>query len=373
MADNLIPVVISGIGVVSPLGCSAGELARRFGAGERAVSSTIEGEEFVQIADLPLELIPAEKKARLGRLDRLCRMVLSASCLAMDSAGLAVPVGDGERVGISIGTGLGCLLSDEEYYRRIVERGPAAASPQLFSYTVSSAAAGEASIVLGIKGPNVTAHMGLAAGLGAVGYGFDLVQMGKADVVLAGGADVVGAPLVRALREMKLAKSAAEARPLLDRSPGIWPSEGAAFFVLEREDLARARGARVWGRVNGYAAGFEPELEKAASPHRALGQVVRRALPTTNDVDVGVVVSSAHGTPLDAAEHASISAALGTEVAILHPKQALGETFAASGPLGLALALATDAGRRAGVLVNSLCYSGNVVALSATRAQAPRR
>ena len=84
-------------------------------------------------------------------------------------------------------------------------------------------------------------------------------------------------------------------------------------------------------------------------------------------------MSSAHGPPLDEAEHASINAALGTEVAILHPKQALGETFAASGPLGLALALATQAGSRGGVLVSSVCYSGNAVALSATRAQALRR
>jgi 3-oxoacyl-[acyl-carrier-protein] synthase II len=369
---KLVPVAITGIGVVSPLGCSPSELARRFAAGERAASSAVDGEEFVQVLDLPIDLVPSEKKARLGRLDRLCRMVLSASCLAMESAGLGVPLDDGERAGISIGTGLGCLLTDEEYYRRIVERGPAAASPQLFSYTVSSAAAGEASIVLGIRGPNVTAHMGLAAGLGAVGYGFDLVRMGKADVVLAGGADVVGPALVRALREMRLVKSAAEARPLVDRVPGVWPSEGAALFVLEREDRARARGARVWGRVNGYGAGFEPRLDEAADPQRAFGQVVRRALQASDD-DIGIAVSSAHGTPLDEAEQASIDAALGTEVAILRPKQALGETFAASGPLGLALALAAEGGRRGGVLVSSVCYSGNVVVLSATRAQPPRR
>jgi 3-oxoacyl-[acyl-carrier-protein] synthase II len=374
MARTTTPVVISGIGVVSPLGCSVEELARRFAAGKRAVQVNVDGEDMARVEDVPLDLVPAERRSRLGRLDRLCRIVLSASALATESAGLSTPFGDGERAGISIGTGLGCLLTDEEYYRRIVVRGPAAASPQLFSYTVSSAAAGEASIVLGIKGPNVTAHMGFAAGLGAVGYGFDLVQMGKADVVLAGGADVIGAPLVRALRAMKLIKTPREARPLRDRFAGVWPSEGAAVFVLEREDRAARRGARAWGSVNGYAAGFEPGLTRAASAGDALVQTLRRALMAggVGPADVGLVVSSAHGTPIDEAENDAITAALGTDVEIVHPKQALGETFGASGPLGLALALGMEGESRC-VLVSNVCYSGNAVALVATRGYAPRR
>src|SRR5439155_3593013 len=131
---------------------------------------------------------------------------------------------------LSFGTGFGCLLTDAAYYQKVVEHGLAAASPRLFAYTVSSAAAGEVSIALGVKGPNVTTHMGFAAGLGAVGYGFDLIQMGKADVVLAGGADVIGPALVTALQDMDLLKPRSAARPFRDAVPGVYPSEAAVVL-----------------------------------------------------------------------------------------------------------------------------------------------
>lgn len=364
---NAIPVVITGVGVVSPLGCSAEELARRFAAGERATGTAVDGEEVVQVDDPPFDSLPADRRSRLGRLDRLCRIVLSASCSATVSARLPIPVDGGERAGISIGTGLGCLLTDEEYFRRVVERGPAAASPQLFSYTVSSAAAGEASIVLGIKGPNATSHMGIAAGLGAIGYAFDLIQIGKADLVLAGGADAVGPALIRALREMRLLKTAEQARPLVDCSAGVWPAEGAGIFVLEREDRALARGARVWGRVRGYAAGFEPRLGGEHAEPSAVQQTLERAL-SASAVDataVDRIVGSAHGTPFDEEERSALAALFPAVVgAALHPKSQLGESLAASAPLGMALALAPGApGAGKTILVSSLCYSGNFVAL----------
>ena len=107
------------------------------------------------------------------------------------------------------------------------------------------------SIAFGIHGPNVTAHFGLAAGLGAVGYGFDLIQAGKADAVLAGAADATGPALVDGLRDMGLLKTRARSRPFVDTTPGVWPSEAAVVVVLERLDLARRRGARVWGCIEG--------------------------------------------------------------------------------------------------------------------------
>jgi hypothetical protein len=134
--------------------------------------------------DIPVDVIPADKRPRIGRLDRLCRLFLSASYLAARDLPGAFDGEAGERVGLSFGTGLGCLLTNAEYYEKVIEHGPAAASPRLFAYTVSSAAAGEVSIALGIKGPNVTQHMGFAAGLGALGYGCDLIAMGKADEIV---------------------------------------------------------------------------------------------------------------------------------------------------------------------------------------------
>ena len=266
--DRSTDVVITGIGVVSPFGHSVDELARGFCGAQHAAPLQERDAEWV--SEIPMSAVPEDKRARIGRLDRLCRFFLAASYLAADAAGLVILPDEAERVGLSFGTGLGCLLTDEEYNRRVVEQGPSAASPRLFAYTVSSAAAGEVSIALGIKGPNVTAHMGFAAGLGALGYGYDLIQMGKADVVLAGGADVIGPALLDALRAMGLLKRRDQSRPWLDAIPGVFPGEAAVVAVLERRDRAAERRAPCWGQIESYAAGFEPTLTRRNREHTGI-------------------------------------------------------------------------------------------------------
>jgi 3-oxoacyl-(acyl-carrier-protein) synthase len=343
------------------------ELARRFAAGERAASDA----DGSRIEAIPLAAVPADRRARIGRLDRISQLFLAASCLAVQDAALALPSNDAERVGLSFGTGLGCLLSNAEFYGRVVEQGAAAASPRLFASTVSSAAAGEVSIALGIHGPNATSHMGLAAGLGAIGYGADLIQMDKADVMLAGGADASGPALVRALRDMRLLKGPDAARPFHDTVPGVWPSEGAVVAVLERADRAVARRARVWGHVEGYAAGFEPTLTERAPQRDGITGTLRRALAAAGCAAgmIGTVVVSAHGTPLDAVERAACEDVLGRDgVRVIAPKRALGECFGASGPLGVVLALGlSEQTAGTATLVSAVCYSGSVCAMVVRR------
>ncbi len=357
-------VLVTGIGVLSPLGHAVEDLTRRVLAGTRAATASDGG---VYIESIPLEAIPADKQTRIGRLDRICRLTLAAAFRAVADARLQIAGNvDAARVGLSLGTGLGCLLSDAEFYEKIVEQGTIAASPRLFAYTVSSAAAGEVSIALGIHGPNTTVHMGLAAGVGALGYGLDLIRLGAADVVLAGGIDANGPALVRGLKDMRLLK----APPLRDRAPGVWPSEGAAIFVLEREAHARARGAHVWGHLDGYAAGFEPTLTAAEPAHVGVAATLRGALADAacGVADVDVVCASACGTRLDECERAALVEVLGdvADRRFVAPKEVLGECFGASGALALAVALGMFAQRNAETaLISSLCYSGNVGALVA--------
>src|SRR5262249_56306619 len=119
-----------------------GERTGRLLGGERAAESPDGG---VLIEPLPLDAIPADVRTRLGRADRVCRLFLAAGFAAVDDAALQLADTDAERIGLSFGTGLGCLLSNAEFYAKVVEQGPAAASPRVFAYTVSSAAAGEIS------------------------------------------------------------------------------------------------------------------------------------------------------------------------------------------------------------------------------------
>ena len=394
----MIPVAITGFGIVSPFGCSVEEMTERFLTGTGVDSPAGVDEAGVVVPDIPVHLLSDETRSRIGRVDRLSRMFLSASHLAVRSAELVVADAGAERVGLSFGTGLGCLLTDEEYNRKIVEQGPAMASPRLFAHTVSSAAAGEVSIALGIKGPNVTAHMGFAAGLGALGYGFDLIQMEKADVVLAGGADAIGPALMQGLRDMRLLKTADRARPFVDDTAGIWPAEAAVVAVLERADRAKRRGATCWGTVRGYAAGFEPTLASRAGHRGGVVATLRRALQLSElaPPDVGLIVASAHGTPADRVEREALEEVFaGSRPIVLAPKAHMGDSLGASGPLAVALACgcgerlrgpaslamsgvpatALSGGRTDGaavesslrggdiVMVNALCYSGNVVSL----------
>jgi 3-oxoacyl-[acyl-carrier-protein] synthase II len=388
-------VAITGIGVVTPLGSSLAAITGRFARGGRP-SAGRDGA-GARVAAIPLDGVPEDRRSRVGRLDRFCQLLFAASYLAVDAAGLVIDPDDSARIVLSFGTGLGCLLTNAEYDARMVDAGPGSASPRLFAYTVSSAAAGEVSIALGITGPNVTAHMGLAAGLGAVGYGVDLIQLGKADVVLAAGADATGPALEDALRDMNLLKGLEAATPFRDATPGLHPAEAAVVVVLEAREHAARRGAHVLCEVEGYAAGFEPTLTR---PDRCAGGItatLRRTLarcgrpPDT----VAAVLASAHGTPLDELERSAIAEACGSGPLLLAPKAVFGETFGASGALALALgagmfdalpsfadgvALGVDGSDRTGaearrcllaadaVLVCSLCYTGNVVALVLSRA-----
>ncbi|MDX2166193.1 MAG: beta-ketoacyl synthase N-terminal-like domain-containing protein [Deltaproteobacteria bacterium] len=351
-------VVVTGIGVVSPLGYSAAELARRVAAGECAVG----GADGVSLGEVPLDAVPAAARARLGRADRLCRLFLAAACQAVDDARLPLPLAAPERVGLSFGTGLGCLLSDAEFYAKVVAQGAAAASPRVFAYTVSSAAAGEVSIALGVHGPNVTSHVGLAAGAGAIGYAADLLRLGRADVMLAGGADANGADLARALRDMGLLKTASQARPFVDAAPGVWPSEGAAVLVRERAEHAARRGAAARAGGGRWAAGFEPTLTRRQREPRGLTETLRRAAGTAPAPDL--VLASAHGTPLDALERQALDATGCADARVVALKAQLGEAFGASGALAAALAVEQPE-RRA--LVSAICYSGSVVGLRLER------
>jgi 3-oxoacyl-[acyl-carrier-protein] synthase II len=387
-------VAITGLGVVSPLAASYEDLARRFAAGEHVTASTVLESRGALVERIPLDAIPEQRRAHVARLDRFCQLLLSASHLAVRSAGLTSSAYDPIRTGLVFGTGLGCLLTNEEYFRRVVEGGVRAASPRLFAYTVSSTAAGEASIALGIKGPNVTRHEGLAAGLGALGFGFDLLQTRKADAVLAGGGDALGPALVAALADMGLLKDRVRTRPFRDDTPGIYPAEAAVVAVLERAEDARRRGARALATVAGYASGFEPTLTRATPNTEGLTATIRRALASSGHApaEVGLVCTSAHGTRVDAVERHALNEVLGDRgaVALTASKTSFGESFGASGVLDVALAMglwdarprlssgtacgldgnalaADDAQQRLEqsrlALVHALCYSGNVVAL----------
>jgi hypothetical protein len=165
------------------------------------------------------------KAVRFGRLDRLSQLVLVAANEALQSA---PPLGAAERGGIVLGTAYGSHLTNELFWRDVLEGGTIAASPSLFTYTLPSAAIGELSIQLDLKGPSLALAVGLSAGLAALAEGARLVESGALDWVLAGAADTLSSTLLLAQED--------KTTPL---------AESAAFFTLGRD------GDRATPRIGG--------------------------------------------------------------------------------------------------------------------------
>ena len=308
----------------------------------------ITGAGAVTSRDVSLDALPEAVRARAARAERVTQLVLAAAGRALVAAGLDATDGEPRpRLGVVLGTAFGCFLTNAAYERRLLEGGPAAASPRLFAATVSNAAAGELAIAYLLGGPSVTLTAGAASGLVALGHAADLVRAGHADAVVAGGADALDDDLRRWLAAGGL-------------DCGRAPAEGASLVVLEHAE--RARGRAVLGTVEGVGAGFEPD-PAGEGAGAGLAAAVATALEEAGLLpsEVRVVVSAAPPA-LAGLERPALG---GLEPrTIVRPKDTLGETFGAAGTLGLLAALAA-APREGALLVLDVCASGHVAALVA--------
>jgi len=222
--------------------------------------------------------LPETVRSRGARAERVTRLVLGAGGAALDAAGLVATDGPARpRVGVVVGTAFGCFLTNDAYARRL-DMGAAAASPRLFAATVSNAAAGELGIAYRLGGPAVTLTAGTVAGTAALGHASDILRAGRADALVAGGADATGL----GLKVWSMSGGFA---------PGAPPTDAAAFVVLETAAGVQRRGGPVLGTILAYALGFGDREEVAA---RALadagvgaGDVVRSVATSSHLLAAG--------------------------------------------------------------------------------------
>jgi hypothetical protein len=180
---------------------------------------------------------------RLPRMDRLCALGLVAADGAVLDAKLSPETLEGDRTAVVFGTAFGCHATNEAYYRDLLKEGPKAASPRLFAYTLPSSPVGEICIHYRITGPASTHAGALTSGLEALIEGQRLVRLGSIDRVLVVTADVATPWLMK----------------ILDRTD---LEDSAAALVLERRDVALARGHGSSARLLGFGAAFSPKLAK---------------------------------------------------------------------------------------------------------------
>ena len=342
-------VVITGLGIVSPVGNTIDEAWRTIIAGQSGItritrfdtatfSSQVAGE--VRNFDIAAYLNPKEAR----RMDLFMHYGMAAGMQAIRDAGLDTPQADGERIGLNIGSGIGGLHMIESVYTEYLASGVRKVSPFFIPSTIINMISGHLSILYGFKGPNLAMVTACTTGTHAIGESARLIEYGDADVMVAGGAESAVTPLsVGGFGNMKALTGrnddpAGASRPWDVDRDGFVLAEGAGVIVLEEYEHAKARGAKIYAELAGY--GMSADANHMTAPcddgdgaMRCMNAALKNAALNPDQVDY----INAHGTstPLgDKAETMAIKRALGahaSKVAVSSTKSMTGHLLGASG------------------------------------------
>lgn len=319
-------VVITGLGIVSPVGNSVDEAWKNLVEGRSGISTIskfdveplgvkIAGE--VRNFDVA-QYIPGKEA---GRMDTFIHYGLAAGIQAFKDSGLEVTEQNAERIGVSIGSGIGGLPMIEDTHSELINKGYRRISPFFVPGSIINMISGHMSIMHGLKGPNIAMVTACTTGTHSIGEAARIIKYGDADVMVAGGAESTVSPLgiggfaaMRALSTRNDDPTAAS-RPWDKDRDGFVLGEGAGVVVLEEYEHAKARGARIYGELVGY--GMSADASHMTAPcadgdgaARCMSAALRDAGMNPQDVHY----LNAHGTstPLgDVAETMAVKRALG--------------------------------------------------------------
>ncbi|WP_051016932.1 beta-ketoacyl-[acyl-carrier-protein] synthase family protein [Nocardia cyriacigeorgica] len=352
-------VVITGLGIILPGGTTAGALFDTYRAGRSGDDNSTELALSTPVFDPAPFLSPKQRR----RMDRLGVLAVASSRMALDDGRLDPDAFDSDRIGVIVGTGLGPVESLEEFTVPVLESGVTAANPAVFPNTVYNAAAGQVSMVLGVRGPTSTLTAAHAAGATALGVAHDLLRIGAADAALCPAVDTLSPYALRAYRRMPAFADAP--------SHGYRLAEGALTLLLERESVARSRGARILAVVAGYGNACDGlGIGRWDREGRGIERAMRGALDESGLApgDVSAIWANAAGLPaVDDPERAAIARLTGgSGPRVETPKQILGEPVGAGAHLCAALAVHDPAGFDGPVLINSSSMGGTHACLVLT-------
>src|SRR3990170_634857 len=256
-------VVVTGIGVISPLGTGIEKNWKRILEGRSGIRriTKFDATNFpVQIAGEVPDFNPDDfiEKKEIKKMDTFIQYALAASIMAQKDAGLEITSDNAERVGVYIGSGIGGLPAIEHWHSILKEKGPDRITPFFIPMVLINLASGQVSIRLGAKGPNTCAVTACATGTHSIGDAFSIIKNGDADVMIAGGTESTITPLgiagFNAMKALSAKNDAPEkaSRPFDKNRDGFILAEGAGIVVLEEMEMARKRGARIYCEVIGY-------------------------------------------------------------------------------------------------------------------------
>ena len=301
-------VVVTGVGLVTPLGVGIENVWKRILNGESGIGPTTRFDvtrhdtKFAgEVKDFRAGDFVSPKEIK--RIDLFIQYALAASKIAIEDSGLDMGREEAERVGVVVGTGLGGLPTLEKYHSILLERGPGRISPFFIPMLIANEAPGHIAIQFGIKGPNLCIVTACATGAHSIGESFRIIQYGDADVMVAGGTEANLTPLTvggfNAMKALSTRNDAPEkaSRPFEKDRDGFVVSEGCGIIIMEELEHAKKRGAKIYAEIAGYGYNGDAYHITAPCPDGdGFVRCIKVALKDANIRPEEVDYINAHGT-----------------------------------------------------------------------------
>jgi 3-oxoacyl-[acyl-carrier-protein] synthase II len=348
-------VVITGIGMVTPLGNSLAELWSNLVAGRCAVDritafdpTPLETQIAAEVKQFTPAGFPSPKDVR--RADRYAQFAVTAGTHALLDSGLDLNKENRDEIGVFLGSGIGGLRTTEEQHTVLLQKGPGRVSPFTIPMLILNMGSGLFSMFHNLRGPNVSHCSACATSTHAIGEAWRTLKMGDAQVMFAGGSEATivlfGFSGFCAMKAMSTRNHEPQraSRPFDKERDGFVMGEGAGVFVLEELEHARARGARIYAELLGYGITSDAFHMTAPDPEgggaaRCMTMALRNA--RLNPADISYINAHGTATPLgDIAETKAIKNVFGPharKLAVSSTKGALGHMLGAAGAVELAI------------------------------------
>jgi len=352
-------VVVTGIGVISPLGLDVPSMWQSLIQGRSGVdyitqfdASRFDTKFAAEVKGFDPAQYMDRKDAR--RMDRFSQFAVAASLQAVEQARLKIDSGNGEEIGVVIGSGIGGLITLANQMAVLLEKGPDRVSPFLTPMMVTDMASAQVSIILKAKGPNFCTTSSCASGADAIGNALEIIKRGDALAMIAGGSEAAITPIALAAFNAARAISTRNEQPQQASRPfdaerdGFVMGEGAAVMVLEELEFALNRGAPILAEMVSYGvAGDAFHITQPADGGegavRAMRMALRKAGLQPSDIDY----INAHGTGTqlnDTLETQAIKAVFGENshhVPISSTKSMMGHLLGGAGAIEAAISILT--------------------------------
>lgn len=341
-------VVVTGIGIISPLGIGVEENWSAVSNGLSGVGpiTRFDTESFpVQFAGevkgFDAERFMGHKEVK--KMDRFIHFAVAASDQALKDSGYEITEKNAERIGVQVGVGLGGLPAIEKYHNIYKERGVRKITPFFIPMVIANLASGQVSIHSGAKGPNTCVVTACATGTHSIGDAARLIQYGDADVMIAGGTESVITPLciggfhaAKALSTRNDDPQGAS-RPFDKDRDGFVIGEGCGVVILEEYESAKKRGANIYGEIKGYALNGDAYHITSTAPNGdGAARCMNLALKNAGINKDEVQYINAHGTSTgaDSTESQAIKSVFGDhayKLAVSSTKSMTGHLLGAAG------------------------------------------